>query len=107
MTAERRPATVRRSQVKALVLNALGRGFGFENIDIAMPVGREVLVDVKASGLCHTDLLLATHDIGKRPEFPSGMSVGARTNMSPWLLQRKRALDDRFAVGERCRRSAG
>jgi len=53
--------------VKALVLNALGRGFDFEDVDIAMPVGREVLVEVKASGLCHTDLLFATHDIAPTP----------------------------------------
>jgi S-(hydroxymethyl)glutathione dehydrogenase/alcohol dehydrogenase len=49
--------------MKALVLNALGRGFDFEEVDIAAPMGREVLIDVKASGLCHTDLLFATHAI--------------------------------------------
>ncbi len=53
--------------MKALVVNALGRGFDFEDVDIAMPVRREVLVDVKASGLCHTDLLFATHDIVPMP----------------------------------------
>jgi Zn-dependent alcohol dehydrogenase len=62
MAAERMAVTVWRSRGKALVLNALGRGFDFEDVDIAMPVGSEVLVDVKASGLCHTDLLFATHD---------------------------------------------
>jgi hypothetical protein len=41
--------------MKALVLNTVGRGFDFENVDIAPPIGREVLVDVRASGLCHTD----------------------------------------------------
>jgi S-(hydroxymethyl)glutathione dehydrogenase/alcohol dehydrogenase len=49
--------------VKALVVNALGRGFDLEDVDIAAPIGREVLVNVQASGLCHTDLLFATHDI--------------------------------------------
>jgi S-(hydroxymethyl)glutathione dehydrogenase / alcohol dehydrogenase len=49
--------------VKALVVNALGHGFDLEDIDIAAPIGREVLVNVQASGLCHTDLLFATHDI--------------------------------------------
>jgi hypothetical protein len=34
--------------VKALVLNALG---GFEDVDIAAPIGREVLVDVRLSKL--------------------------------------------------------
>ena len=49
--------------MKALVLNTLGRGFDFEDVDIAAPMGREVVVNVQASGLCHTDLLFATHDI--------------------------------------------
>ena len=53
--------------MKALVLNALGRGFDFEDVDIGAPVGREALVDVHASGLCHTDLLFATHDIAPTP----------------------------------------
>src|SRR5580704_12841846 len=53
--------------MKALVLNAIGRGFDFEDVDIASPAGREILVDVQASGLCHTDLLFATHDIVPAP----------------------------------------
>src|SRR5258706_16378646 len=53
--------------MKALVLNALGNGFDFEDVDIASPAGREILVDVQASGLCHTDLLFATHDIVPAP----------------------------------------
>ena len=53
--------------MKALVLNAVGREFDFEDVDIAAPIGREVLVDVRASGLCHTDLLFATHDFVPTP----------------------------------------
>ena len=53
--------------MKALVLNALGRAFEYEDVEIAAPQGREVLVDAQASGLCHTDLLLATHDIAPTP----------------------------------------
>src|SRR3989454_3854236 len=53
--------------MKALLLNALGRGFDLDEVDIASPTGREVLVDVQASGLCHTDLLFATHDIAPTP----------------------------------------
>jgi Zn-dependent alcohol dehydrogenase len=34
--------------MKALVLNAIGRGFELEDVDIAQPIGREVLVNVKA-----------------------------------------------------------
>ena len=53
--------------MKALVVNALGHGFDFEDIEIGTPIGREVLVDVQASGLCHTDLLFATHDVVPMP----------------------------------------
>src|SRR6202521_4608282 len=53
--------------MKALVLNALGRGFDFEDVDIAAPMRREVLIDVQASGLCHTDLLFAANPIFPTP----------------------------------------
>jgi S-(hydroxymethyl)glutathione dehydrogenase / alcohol dehydrogenase len=53
--------------MKALVVNALGGGFDSEEIDIASPIGREVLVDVQASGLCHTDVLFATNNIIPMP----------------------------------------
>jgi S-(hydroxymethyl)glutathione dehydrogenase / alcohol dehydrogenase len=53
--------------MKALVLNAIGHGFDYEDIDIATPIGHEVLVDVQASGLCHTDLLFATYDFVPTP----------------------------------------
>src|SRR4029079_12886353 len=53
--------------MKALVVNALGAGFELESVDIATPIGREVLIDVKASGLCHTDLLFATHIVVPLP----------------------------------------
>jgi len=33
--------------MKALVLNALGRGFDFKDVDIAAPMGREVLVNAQ------------------------------------------------------------
>src|ERR1700749_1447231 len=50
--------------MRAAVIWGAGRGFSSEEIDVAKPVGREVLVDVKASGLCHTDHTIATRDIG-------------------------------------------
>jgi S-(hydroxymethyl)glutathione dehydrogenase/alcohol dehydrogenase len=53
--------------MKALVVNALDRGFDVEDVDIAAPIGREVLVNVQAAGLCHTDLLFATHHIAPTP----------------------------------------
>jgi Zn-dependent alcohol dehydrogenase len=53
--------------MKALVLNALGRGCDLDEVDIASSTGREVFVDVQASGRCHTDLFFATHDIAPTP----------------------------------------
>lgn len=50
--------------MKAAVLNAIGGRFVIEDVEIDAPKGREILVEVKASGLCHTDLHYAQHDFG-------------------------------------------
>ncbi|MEN5282489.1 Zn-dependent alcohol dehydrogenase [Serratia marcescens] len=50
--------------MKAAVLNASNGIFTVENIQIDKPIGREVLVEVKASGLCHSDLHMAESDFG-------------------------------------------
>ena len=64
--------------MKALVVNALGHGFDFEDVEMAAPIGREVLIDVQASGLCHTDLLFATHDVVPLPDGGSRTSIICR-----------------------------
>ena len=69
--------------MKALVVNALGGGFDLDDVQIAAPTGREVLVDVKASGLCHTDLLFATHDIVPNPAVPGHELVGIVAEVGP------------------------
>jgi len=53
--------------MNALVVNALGGRFEPDDVEIASPIGREVLVDVQASGLCHTDVLFATNNIIPMP----------------------------------------
>jgi len=73
--------------VKALVVNALGRGFELDDIDIAAPIGREVLVDVQASGLCHTDLLFATHDIVPMPAVLGHEVAGIVAEIGPDVRQ--------------------
>ncbi|WP_125098187.1 zinc-binding dehydrogenase [Leucobacter chromiireducens] len=42
--------------MKALVLDEVGGAYRLADVDIDAPIGREVRVDVKASGLCHSDL---------------------------------------------------
>jgi S-(hydroxymethyl)glutathione dehydrogenase/alcohol dehydrogenase len=73
--------------MKALVLNALGCGFDFEDVDIAAPMGREVLVDVQASGLCHTDLLFATHDFVPTPSVLGHEIAGIVGAIAPDVVQ--------------------
>jgi S-(hydroxymethyl)glutathione dehydrogenase / alcohol dehydrogenase len=79
--------TVGRPHVKALVVNALGRGFDLEEVEIAAPIGREVLVDVKASGLCHTDLLFATHDFVPMPAVLGHEVAGVVAAVGPDVAQ--------------------
>lgn len=50
--------------MKAAVLNAIDGLFSIEEIEIDAPKGREVLVEVKASGLCHSDLHMSETDYG-------------------------------------------
>jgi Alcohol dehydrogenase GroES-like domain len=53
--------------VKAAVLNTINEKFDIEEIQIDSAKGREVLVEVRASGLCHSDLHLAEHDFFGTP----------------------------------------
>jgi S-(hydroxymethyl)glutathione dehydrogenase/alcohol dehydrogenase len=73
--------------MKALVINALGRGFEPDDVDIAAPIGREVLVEVRASGLCHTDLLFATHDIAPTPSVLGHEAAGIVAAIGPDVTQ--------------------
>src|SRR6201982_3820768 len=73
--------------MKALVVNALSRGFDFEDVEIATPIGREVLVNVQASGLCHTDLLFATHDIVPTPAVLGHEVAGIVAEVGPDVAQ--------------------
>jgi len=75
--------------MKALVVNALGGVFEPEDVDIASPIGREVLVDVQASGLCHTDLLFATHDIIPMPAVLGHEVAGIVAEIGPDVRQFK------------------
>ena len=73
--------------MKALVVNALGSGFASEDMDVAAPIGREVLVEVQASGLCHTDLLFATHNIVPMPAVLGHEVAGIVAEVGPEVAQ--------------------
>jgi len=46
--------------MKAAVVDAVCAGFTIAEVELAHSLGREVLIEVRASGLCHTDLTIAT-----------------------------------------------
>ncbi|MGE8414569.1 MAG: zinc-binding dehydrogenase [Pseudomonas sp.] len=50
--------------MKASVCRGVGLGFETMGVEIDHPIGSEVLIDVRACGLCHTDLSLAEADYG-------------------------------------------
>jgi S-(hydroxymethyl)glutathione dehydrogenase/alcohol dehydrogenase len=50
--------------MKAAILNKISGLFDIEDIKIDAPKGREILIEVKASGLCHSDLHFAENDFG-------------------------------------------
>jgi S-(hydroxymethyl)glutathione dehydrogenase/alcohol dehydrogenase len=73
--------------MNALVVNTPGGRFEPDDVDIASPIGREVLVDVQASGLCHTDLLFATHDIIPMPAVLGHEVAGIVAEVGPDVMQ--------------------
>lgn len=54
--------------MKAAIVEAQGREFTMSDVEIDAPLGYEVLIDIKASGLCHSDLSVTTMGLGY--EFP-------------------------------------
>ncbi|WP_053351598.1 zinc-binding dehydrogenase [Leucobacter musarum] len=50
--------------MKAAVVRQFGGGFHTEEVSVSHPEGREVLVQVRASGLCHSDELAASTNLG-------------------------------------------
>ena len=49
--------------MKAAVFREMGQRMEIEDISISKPVGREVLVRLKAVGVCHSDLHILTGDL--------------------------------------------
>lgn len=58
--------------MKAAVINRFDGTFDIQELEIDAPRGAEVLVEVKAAGLCHSDMIVASVDRGR----PGPMVVG-------------------------------
>jgi S-(hydroxymethyl)glutathione dehydrogenase/alcohol dehydrogenase len=61
--------------MRAAVVRTLGGGFGIADVDLAEPRGHEVVVEVRAVGLCHTDLTMSRHGMGNPPPAVFGHEV--------------------------------
>jgi S-(hydroxymethyl)glutathione dehydrogenase/alcohol dehydrogenase len=75
--------------MKASVTKGLGQGFVVEEVELSAPIGHEVRVQVQASGLCHSDLSVATF-LGD--EFPIVLGhevAGVVTEVGPQVTQVK------------------
>lgn len=78
--------------VKALVLDEVGGDFRVADIEVAKPIGREVLVDVKASGLCQSDRTASNLGGFPLPAVLGHEVSGIVAAVGPEV--------DRFAVGD-------
>ncbi|MFF3876873.1 zinc-binding dehydrogenase [Streptomyces sp. NPDC001978] len=73
--------------MKASVTKGLGQGFVVEEVELAEPIGHEVRVQVKASGLCHSDLSVATFLGGEFPMVLGHEVAGVVTQVGPAATQ--------------------
>ena len=64
--------------MKAAVFHGPHKPLTIENVDIAEPIGREVLVRTVASGVCHSDL----HFVDGFYPFPPRRSSATRPRAS-------------------------
>ncbi|MFE7980285.1 zinc-binding dehydrogenase [Streptomyces shenzhenensis] len=75
--------------MKACVTKGLGQGFVVEEVELAAPAGHEVRVAVRASGLCHSDLSVATFIGGEFPVVLGHEVAGVVTEVGPEVTQVK------------------
>jgi len=70
--------------VKAALINTIATPYELADVEVGSPTGREVLVEVKGSGLCHSDLHLADNDYGMPLPLMLGHEIaGVVTEVGP------------------------
>lgn len=79
--------------MKAMVVRELGGGWVEEELEIADPIGQEVLVELKASGLCGSDHMEMSNEVQYPPPAVLGHEIaGVVTAIGPNVTE--------FAVGD-------
>lgn len=71
--------------MKASVTNGPGEGFVLEDIDIDEPIGAEVLVQIKANGLCRSDLSAQADGIGASIPSRQCWATNPQARSSRWV----------------------
>lgn len=79
--------------MKAAVTRDVGAPFIIEDISIDRPQGHEVLVDVAASGLCHSDLYVAQRGLGVPMPIVLGHEIAG-------IVREAGSLVTEFAAGD-------
>ena len=64
--------------MKAAVVRAFGEPLSIEALPLPEPKDGEVLVKIRASGVCHTDLHAASGDWPVKPELPAPIAAPRR-----------------------------
>ena len=72
VAAEAHTARMKRPSMKAAVFHGPQKPLTIENVEVAQPIGREVLVRTVASGVCHSDL----HFVDGYYQFPTPAILG-------------------------------
>ena len=79
--------------MKAMVVRELGAGWVEEEVQIADPIGQEVLVELKASGLCGSDQMEMSQEVNYPPPAVLGHEIaGVVAAVGPEVTE--------FAVGD-------
>jgi S-(hydroxymethyl)glutathione dehydrogenase / alcohol dehydrogenase len=79
--------TREKKDMKASVTKGLGEGFVVEDVELAAPLGHEVRIEVRASGLCHSDLSVATFIGGEFPVVLGHEVAGVVVETGPEVTQ--------------------
>ena len=80
-------------KVKAAIATEPGKPLIIENVDLEGPKKGEVLVEIKASGVCHTDAFTLSGDDpegifhGKTPDSGDALAIGSDNNLTPDVFE--------------------
>ena len=88
--------------MKAAVFREMGRPMEIEDVAIAKPIGREVLVRIAAVGVCHSDLHIMTGDLPHPRDIDTVAAQLAQGRCAQRVVGHRAC--ERAVVAESCQR---